>query len=186
MTTARGHATYSRLEVNRLGLWLFIISESMLFVGLLAARFAIEGFAVPAEVSQVVGLVITSVLLLSSFTAYRAETALRHGERALGLSSLRLTLILGLIFVAGVAVEWREALHALPPSTSFGTVFFTMTGLHAFHVITGLVFLGIVYGRARAGAYDGGDTWPAEAAAKYWHFVDVVWVFFYVALYLVD
>jgi cytochrome c oxidase subunit 3 len=185
MTATPERATYSRLDINRLGLWLFIISESMLFIGLLISRFALQGYAIPDEVSQVVGLVITSVLLLSSFTAYRAEIALRNGHRALGLQSLKMTLGLGAVFVLGVGVEWREALHAFPPSTGFGTVFFTMTGLHAFHVVTGLMFLAIVFGRARTGAYDDGDAWPVEAAAKYWHFVDVVWVFFYAALYLI-
>ena len=173
----------SRLRINRVGLWLFILSESMLFVGILATRFTLLGTDVHEDISQAVGLAITSILLASSYTAFRAEHAARHGDRAGVLRYTALTLLLGLVFVGGVAVEWVEAFHDFPPGTLFGTVFFTMTGIHAFHVITGLIFLAIVYGNARSGRYDT-DSWPVEACVKYWHFVDVVWVFFYPALYL--
>jgi len=175
---------YSRLEINRMGLWLFILSESMLFLGLLAARFTLQGTAIPDQLSQVIGLVITAILLISSFTAYRAETAFANGDEGRAIAALRLTLILGGVFVLGVAFEWSAALSHFPPRTGFGTVFFTMTGIHAFHVVTGLIFIAIVHARARAGSYRE-DRWPVEAAVKYWHFVDVVWVFFYPALYLI-
>ena len=172
-----------RLSINRVGLWLFFLSEAMLFAGVLATRFTLVGTHVPEEASQAIGLVITSILLASSYTAFRAEHAARRGDRDGLIRYLRLTLALGTLFVAGVAIEWVEAFDAFPPSTEFGTVFFTMTGIHAFHVLTGLLFLAIIYGNARGGAYDD-DTWPVEAGVKYWHFVDVVWVFFYPALYL--
>jgi cytochrome c oxidase subunit 3 len=60
-----------------------------------------------------------------------------------------------------------------------------MTGLHAFHVISGLVNIAIVYGRVRRNDPTTSDAWPVEASVKYWHFVDVVWIFFYPALYLI-
>ncbi len=186
----------SRLRINRVGLWLFIASESMIFAGLLAARFDILGTEVHEEVSQTVGLIITSILLLSSYTALRAEHAARHGDRTGTVRYLTATLALGTIFVAGVVIEWKEAFDAFPPDTSFGSVFFTMTGMHAFHVISGLAILALLLVNARRGAYDdpgpdgagaagqGDFAWPVEAGVKYWHFVDVVWVFFYPALYL--
>ena len=172
-----------RLSINRIGLWLFFASETMLFAGLLVTRFSLAGTDVPAGVSQSIGLVITTILLLSSYTAFRAEYAAHQGDRAGLTRYLTLTLLLGIAFVAGVTIEWIEAFEAFPPSTEFGTVFFTMTGVHAFHVLTGLLFLAIIFGKARGGAYDD-DAWPVEAGVKYWHFVDVVWVFFYPALYL--
>ena len=177
---------YSRLDINRLGLWLFILSESMLFVGLAVARFTLQHTRVDEHLNQVVGLAITTILLASSYTAYRAERAAATGDSATLRRYLAWTLGLGGVFVAGVGVEWYEALKHFPPSTGFGTVFFTMTGAHAFHVVTGLVFLGIVMGRARAGEYTNQSHFPVEAAVKYWHFVDVVWVFFYPTLYLVS
>lgn len=173
-----------RLHINRVGLWLFIVSESMLFAGLLSIRFSLLGTEVHEEVSQSVGLLITSILLASSYTAYRAEHAARTHDREGLLRYTAMTIGLGLLFFAGVAIEWTFALEDFAPDTEFGTVFFTLTGVHAFHVMTGLVFLAIVYRNARAGAYDS-DAWPVEAGVKYWHFVDVVWVFLYPALYLI-
>ncbi|MCL1594625.1 MAG: heme-copper oxidase subunit III [Actinomycetia bacterium] len=175
-----------RLGINQLGMWLFILSESMLFAGLLMVRFSLLGTEIHEEVSQVIGLLITVILLFSSYTAFSAERAAARGDLAGAKRNLLLTLGLGTVFTAGVAFEWYEALEAFPPSTTFGSVFFTMTGLHAFHVLTGLVMLAIVYRRVKRNQLSSSDTWPMEASVKYWHFVDVVWVFFYPALYLIS
>lgn len=174
----------NRLSIARFGMWLFMISESMLFVGLLAARFFLQDTFIDKDVDQIIGLVITSILLASSWSAYRAESAIAHNDRDLFRKSLVLTMVLGSVFLAGVVYEWAAALHSFPPHTGFGTIFFVMTGIHAFHVVTGLIFLAIVYRNAQRDRYDSSDYWPAEASVKYWHFVDVVWVFFYPALYL--
>jgi cytochrome c oxidase subunit 3 len=180
-----GESPRTRLRINRLGLWLFILSESVLFAGLVMVRFSILGTFTHEELSQVTGLIITVILLLSSLTAYSAERSMNEGNEVKTKRFLVYTLGLGLIFTAGVAFEWYEALEAFPPSTAFGSVFFTMTGLHAFHVITGLVIIAIVYGRVRRGDAKTTGAWPVEASVKYWHFVDVVWVFFYPVLYLI-
>jgi cytochrome c oxidase subunit 3 len=66
-----------------------------------------------------------------------------------------------------------------------GAVFYMMTGMHAFHVFTGLIFLALVWNNARKGIYSAEQHWGVEAAAVYWHFVDLVWIFFYPALYLI-
>lgn len=171
-------------HINQIGLWLFIGSEAMIFIALLAARFYLQGTHVPDEADQAIAVTITSVLLLSSITAYTAEHAYAQGNARLFVRTTWATIILGLVFLVGVGFEWREAFEAFPPSTGFGTVFFAMTGMHAFHVVTGLVFLGIVLTRGKADP--NGDSWPIEAGVKYWHFVDVVWVFFYPALYLIS
>lgn len=184
MVTATETPPLARAGSNQLGLWLFIGSETMIFIALLAARFYLQGTHVPEEANQVIALVITSILLLSSITAYTAEHAYARRDLKLFARATRGTIVLGLAFLVGVGFEWREAFEAFPPSSGFGTVFFTMTGMHAFHVVTGLVFLGIVLGRGRAEPR--GDPWPVEAGVKYWHFVDVVWVFFYPALYLIS
>ncbi len=175
-----------RLAINRLGMWFFILSESMLFAGLLLVRFSLLGTFTHEELSQVTGLFITSILLLSSFTAYRAEHSMATGDVETVKRYLLMTLGLGSVFTAGVAFEWYEALGAFPPSTLFGSVFFTMTGIHAFHVLSGLVMIAIVYQRLKRADLTASDPWPVEASVKYWHFVDVVWVFFYPALYLIN
>lgn len=176
---------FSRRYINRLGLWLFILSEATIFAALLWARFDLLGTSVSEHLNQTIGVVITSILLLSSLTAYRAETAHETGnERGLVTNTL-LTIGLGLIFLVGVGVEWSEALRAFPPNGGFGSIFFLMTGMHAFHVMTGLIMLVLLYLNARNGRLHR-EHWGPEAVVKYWHFVDVVWVFFYPAIYLIS
>jgi cytochrome c oxidase subunit 3 len=126
------------------------------------------------------------VLLLSSLTAYRAETFSSQGAQRGFRRNLLFTIGLGVLFLLGVGMEWREAFHLFPPPTGFGTIFFTMTGIHAFHVLTGLIVLAIIYGLGRRGRFSSGSYWGVEGAVKYWHFVDVAWVFIYPTLYLVS
>ncbi len=82
-----------------------------------------------------------------------------------------------------MGVEWQIAPFR-PNDSAMASIFYTMTGFHAVHVLTGLIFLVVVYRNGRRGRYTAERHWPVEAAAVYWHFVDVVWVFFYPALYL--
>jgi cytochrome c oxidase subunit 3 len=91
-----------------------------------------------------------------------------------------------LVFAVGVGLEWSEAFHFFPPSTAFGTVFFLLTGVHATHVLSGLIVLAIVWYLGRDGRFSRGNYWGVEGAVKYWHFVDVAWVFIYPTLYLVS
>jgi cytochrome c oxidase subunit 3 len=171
---------------NRLGLWLFLISDSFVFGGLLVMRMNLLGLTRP-HLNQTLGLFVTAVLLVSSFFMNRGETQMKNGDRKGFLNSTLITFILGLAFFIGVvAVEWRIAAHeGLTPSSGLdGAAFYMMTGMHAFHVLTGLIFLAVVWINGRKGLYDE-KHYPVEAAAVYWHFVDVVWIFFYPALYLV-
>lgn len=183
---AAHYVRYSRLSINRLGLWFFILSEAMIFVALLFTRFYLQGTYRPPELNQVVGLLITALLLVSSLTAYRAEVAIGANDRPVFLRFTLLTIVLGILFLIGVAFEWSEALAHFPPTTGFGTIFFTLTGMHALHVSSGIVMWVLIYRNGRQGNYSAADYWGPEAVAKYWHFVDVVWVFFYPALYLIS
>ncbi|MFA7249123.1 MAG: cytochrome c oxidase subunit 3 [Dehalococcoidia bacterium] len=175
---------WERVKINRLGLWLFIFSDAALFALFAASRFYLSGTARDPHLNQILGLGITSILLLSSASAYRAETAFAHGNTARGRGMLLVTLLLGLVFVCGVGFEWATA--EFPVHEQYGTAFYTMTGMHALHVVTGLLFLLIIWARSGDGHYSGGPAvWPVTAVIIYWHFVDVVWVFFYPTLYLV-
>ena len=174
-----------RLATNRLGLWLFIVSDSFLFGGLLVARFYLLGASQRPDVNTIVGLSVTSVLLISSFFMNRAETAMAHGDRKTFLTGTLITMVLGILFLLGVlGVEWRIAPFR-PWDGVVGSIFYTMTGFHALHVLSGVIFLSIVYRNGRRGHYSAERHWAVEAAAVYWHFVDVVWIFFYPALYLI-
>jgi cytochrome c oxidase subunit 3 len=171
---------------NRLGLWLFLVSDTFVFAGLMAMRINLLGLTRP-ELNQYLGLGVTAVLLISSFFMNRGETLLHNGDRQGFLRNTALTFVLGLGFLLGVVlVEWPSASReGLTPSSGVaGAAFYMMTGMHAFHVFTGLILLVIVWLNGRRGLYDT-KNYPVEAAAVYWHFVDVVWIFFYPALYLI-
>jgi cytochrome c oxidase subunit 3 len=172
-----------RIRINRLGLWLFFASDGLLFAVFAAARFYMNGTFRPEDLKQILGFIVTVVLLTSSLTAYRAETAIQHGNIAHGRLMLLLTILLGMGFVAGVVTEW--SLADFTPSAGFGTSYFSMTGMHSMHVITGILFLAVIYVRAGRGHFSSGYTWPVSGVVMYWHFVDVVWVFFYPTLYLI-
>lgn len=186
-----------QLKSNRLGLWLFCFSELFLFASLLAARFVLWGNQRP-ELSQELGLITTSVLLVSSYFVYRGESAMGHGDRRTFLNSYLMAAILGAVFFVGVVVmEWNifgleatvagiELFGHLKPSDGVASgIFFAMTGMHALHVLSGIIFLLIVWNNGRRGHYSTEKHWGVEACAIYWHYVDVIWVFFYPALYLI-
>lgn len=175
----------TKVTTNRLGLWLFIVSDLFLFGGLFIARFYLLGTAERPDVSQIVGLIVTSVLLVSSFFMNRGETAMAYGDQKKFSQSILVTLVLGVLFLIGVlGVEWRIAPGG-PADGAAWSLFYAMTGFHALHVLSGVIFLAIIYRNGRKGLYTQERHWPVEAAAIYWHFVDVVWIFFYPALYLI-
>jgi len=186
----------ARLRHNRLGLWLFCFSEIFLFGALLSARFVLWGNTRP-DLSQVLGLLTTSILLLSSFFMNRAESAIAHDDRRTFSSGLLATAFLGTLFFIGVVfmewnifglnlelfgVEWFG--HLKPGDGAFGGVFFAMTGMHALHVVSGIILILVVWYNGRKGHFSSEQHWGVEACAIYWHYVDVIWVFFYPALYL--
>jgi cytochrome c oxidase subunit 3 len=173
-----------KLGTNRFGLWLFLLSDSFVFGGLLVARFFLLGGTRP-DLNQLLGLGVTSVLLISSFFMNRAETHMERGDRRGFLTGTFMTMLLGLGFLAGVVgVEWRLAPFG-PADGTQGAVFYMMTGMHAFHVMTGVILLAVIFRNGLRGLYSPEKHWAVEAAAVYWHFVDVVWIFFYPALYLI-
>jgi cytochrome c oxidase subunit 3 len=170
-------------DSNRLGLWLFIISDAFVFIGLLVSRFYLFGGERP-ELNQILGAIVTLVLLTSSFFMYRADIAIKYGNVKGFTRNILVTIILGVLFLVGVVgLEWPTAPFS-PGDNAMASIFFTMTGMHALHVLTGVIFLTIVYRNGKKGLYSKQRHFPVEAAAIYWHFVDVVWVFFYPALYL--
>lgn len=179
---------HQRLRMNRLGFWLFIISEAFLFSGILVARVVLlrdDNGATRPELDQALGLLITAILLISSFAVNLGELAIANGNRSLFQKAYGAAILMGLVFVVGVGYEWTVAAHFSPSDHIEGGMFFFMTGIHTIHVITGIVFLAVIFFNGRRGQYSKSDHWAVEASAVYWHFVDVVWVFFYVALYLI-
>ncbi len=141
-------------------MWLFLLSDTFVFAGLMTMRINLLGLTRP-PLNQLLGLAVTAVLLLSSFFMNRGETAMAHGDKKAFMTNTLITFILGLGFLLGVVlVEWRlaaeEGLVASfgnPAAGPLGAVFYMMTGMHAFHVLTGLIFLVVVWNNARKNVY---------------------------------
>jgi cytochrome c oxidase subunit 3 len=187
----------------RYGMIMFIASEVMFFVAWFWAFFDASLFAdEAAQVARVaytggqwppVGIQVldplhlplfnTVTLLLSGTTVTWAHHALLEGDRKGLIWGLFLTVVLGIIFTAVQAIEYIDAPFAFKDSI-YGSTFFMATGFHGFHVLVGTIFLIICLLRAMQGHFTEKQHFGFEAAAWYWHFVDVVWLFLFVAIYI--
>ncbi|MBK1696719.1 cytochrome c oxidase subunit 3 [Rhodovibrio salinarum] len=178
----------------RYGMLLFIASEVMFFAAFFWAYFngalfptdAISGTWPPPEIHTFDAFSIpflnTLILLLSGCTVTWAHHALREGDRSGMLRGLALTVFLGMIFTSLQAYEYAHA-HFGFGGDIYSSVFYMATGFHGFHVIIGTIFLLVCFFRARAGHFTPESHFGFEAAAWYWHFVDVVWLFLFSAVY---
>ncbi|GMQ78799.1 MAG: heme-copper oxidase subunit III [Anaerolineae bacterium] len=179
-----------RTRRNRLGLWLFLFSEIFLFGALLAARFYLWGNTRP-DLDQGTGLLATSILLLSSGFMALGEAGIGYDDRKTFLRSLLVTAVLGTLFlVVVVGLEWNifgiEGFGELKLTDGiYGAIFYVMTGFHALHVLSGVILILLVWNNGRKGHFSEDRHWGVEGAAVYWHYVDVVWIFLYPALYLI-
>jgi cytochrome c oxidase subunit III len=194
----------------RYGMILFIASEVMFFVGWFWAFFDFSLFPVPMQVTdgtveiltgaaaatptfpaggiEVINafelpLLNTLILLLSGTTVTWAHHALLHGDREGLKKGLWLTIILGAIFSAIQAYEYAHAPFGFG-GTNYSSGFFMATGFHGFHVLVGTIFLAVCLARTYKGDFTPRQHFGFEAAAWYWHFVDVVWLFLFVSIYV--
>ncbi|MBA2920797.1 cytochrome c oxidase subunit 3 [Sphingomonas sp. MAH-20] len=190
----------------RYGMILFIASEVMFFVGWFWAWFDFSLFPVPMVVQDGVAtitegvaqwppkglevidpfalpLLNTMILLCSGTTVTWAHHSLIHGDRDGLKKGLWLTVILGLVFTS---IQAYEYVHAPFPfkGLNYGAAFFMATGFHGFHVIIGTIFLIVCLIRAYRGDFTPRQHFGFEAAAWYWHFVDVVWLFLFISIYV--
>ena len=177
----------------RLGVWLFLASEVMLFGALFSTyvllRTGADTWPSGAQILNVpLATLNTFVLIGSSVTMVVSWAALQMKNFARFRLFLGLTLLCGLIFLIAKGFEYHEHIvHAeLPSHSTFFAIYFVMTGLHALHVVGGLIVNGYLWG-------PGAKMWhtdPArftnriEVAGLYWHFVDLVWIFLFPTLYL--
>ena len=181
------------LTSPKLGIWLFLASEVMLF-GSLFSAYALLRSGAPSWPDQSAVLSVpfatlnTVILISSSITMVLAWVAARAGELPRFRLYMGLTLLLGAGFMVVKAIEYADKFsHGLLPSTNnFLGLYFTMTGVHAIHVLAGMVVNAYLLGPG-AGMFRT-DTLRfanrVEIAGIYWHFVDVVWIFLFPVLYL--
>jgi cytochrome c oxidase subunit III len=182
---------------HRYGMILFIASEVMFFVAWFWAFFAAALFPSTAEAVGgqwppvgiepldpfVYPLLNTLILLLSGTTVTWAHHALIHGDREGFKQGLWLTIILGMLFSALQAYEYSHATFGFAGNI-YGATFYMATGFHGFHVIVGTIFLAVCLWRAYLGDFTPKQHFGFEAAAWYWHFVDVVWLFLFLTIYI--
>lgn len=179
---------------QKLMMWVFIITDGLLFAGLLAGygfvRLASPNWPNRAEVFhlQMIGF-MTFLLISSSATMASAVAAARRREHRAVRRFLLLTIAGGLGFLGMQAYEWTTligegaSLSSNPWGVAaFGASFFAITGFHGSHVLTGVLILAIVAWRSARGL---ATSLGVEVAGLYWHFVDLVWVFIFTLFYLV-
>lgn len=172
---------------------IFLASEAQFFLALILAFFFLRVEADPARLTGGDLLdtgragVFTILLVLSSGTYVLAERAHRRGNRRGLRLWLAATLLLGLLFLANQALEyrglWGDGITF--ESNLFGTQFYTLTGLHFLHVSAGAVMLAILLGFALFGQEHEPGNGAMQPIGYYWHFVDVVWVILFTVVYLV-
>jgi cytochrome c oxidase subunit 3 len=180
---------------KKLGMWLFLVSDSLTFASLLIAysylRIA-NDWPRPFEFSPAIifSSVMTLVLLSSSLTMVLGVAAAHAGNRTRAAKQIFLTALGGIVFVALHLTEWSHLIEqGVTPFSNpwgaplFGGTFFLITGLHMTHVVIGIVYLGIIGIGFRRGRFDSEDV---EVAGLYWHFVDLVWMFVFPLLYLLS
>ena len=195
--TAGLHTPVVRLGL-RYGMILFIASEVMFFVAFFWAYFhfalypehvsgAAEAIWPPKGIYTFdpwhLPFLNTLILLLSGCTVTWAHHGLLHNDRRALVTGLALTVGLGVIFTALQVWEYTMAPFPFSGGGVYPSVFFLATGFHGFHVIVGTIFLAVCLVRAMRGSFTAEKHFGFEAAAWYWHFVDVVWLFLFVSIY---
>ncbi|MGQ4554803.1 cbb3-type cytochrome c oxidase subunit I [Halobellus sp. GM3] len=181
---------FDGVENGKLGMWIFLASDVVLFGGFVGAYVFTRVAAgwvgwQPVPEDPIPGLVNTYILLASSFTVVLALVAAQKEHRWGLLASLTATFVLGIGFLGNKALEWQHLFHegVDPTATVQASTFFLTTGLHAAHVIAGLLGALYLLGRSIGGAYLT-DHRPVEYFGLYWHFVDIVWLFLFPLFYI--
>nr|WNH21703.1 cytochrome c oxidase subunit III [Aulostomus maculatus] len=192
--TYLGHHTPPVQKGLRYGMILFITSEVFFFLGFfwafyhssLAPTPELGGAWPPTGISPLdpmeVPLLNTAVLLASGVTVTWAHHSLIEQNRRQAIHALALTILLGFYFTFLQALEYHEAPFTIADGV-YGSTFFVATGFHGLHVIIGSTFLAICLYRQIKYHFTSQHHFGFEAAAWYWHFVDVVWLFLYASIY---
>lgn len=188
---------------SKIGMWLFIFTELLLFAGLFIV-YSVYRYKNPVafnlaaqELSTFFGTMNTVILLISSMTVAMSVTAIQKGDRKITIILLSITILLALAFLVNKYFEWGAKIeHGLSPGTEslqelghgdtlfFGLYFF-MTGLHAFHIIVGIIILAVVLFKVRANRITSDNYVFLENGGLYWHLVDVIWIFLFPLFYLI-
>jgi cytochrome c oxidase subunit III len=194
-------------EAATLGMWVFLATEIMFFGGLFMAYILYrtwypDGFRLGShELDIALGGTNTAVLIGSSLTMALAVHAAQAGKgRYVQVAFLLLTIVLGSVFLGIKVVEYASKFeHHLVPGAQFHfdspiayqvemffSLYFAMTGLHALHMIIGVALMAVIAVMAWRGRFDARYNSPLEVSGLYWHFVDIIWIFLFPLLYLIE
>jgi cytochrome c oxidase subunit III len=189
---------------SRLGMWIFIFTELLLFGGLFLvyavyrSMYSEQFHEAALELNAFVGTLNTIVLLVSSMTIAMAITAIQKGNRKLSMLLISLTLLLAFGFLVNKYFEWGHKFHlGLYPGSDimlqlehghilFYGLYFFMTGLHALHIIIGGVLLAVCLFKVKSGSINPDDNVLLVNSGLYWHLVDLIWIFLFPLLYLIS
>ncbi|HLO26972.1 MAG TPA: cytochrome c oxidase subunit 3 family protein [Geobacteraceae bacterium] len=197
------HAIHKDYAGAKLGMWLFLFTEMLLFGGLFLlyatylARYPQEFGAAGREMHLLFGTANTVILITSSLLAAMAVTAIQRDERHTTLLLLGGTIICAVVFLVNKYFEWSDEIGrgfypgsplfaTAPPGESvYFSLYYLTTGLHGLHVLVGATLLSVVALRVRRGTVHAGDYVWLENGALYWHLVDLVWIFIFPLYYLI-
>ncbi|MBV9747570.1 MAG: cytochrome c oxidase subunit 3 [Acetobacteraceae bacterium] len=191
-------------EAAQLGMWTFLATEVLFFGGLILSYcayrygYAADFAAAGRHTKIAIGTANTAILLTSSFLVAWAVAAAKVGLGGASAALLAAAALLGIVFLGLKGWEYSEELaeHLVPaldfrfdPAHLHGALmfflfYFVATGLHALHVMIGIVVLLVIARKARRGAYSAHYHAPITVAGLYWHFVDMVWIFLFALIYL--
>jgi len=188
---------------SKTGMWLFLFTEMLLF-GWLFIVYSVYRFMNPVafhlaanELSVFIGTINTIILLISSTTIAMSITAIQKKNRKLALILLIITILLGLAFLVNKYFEWGEHIkeHIYPGSSIlalrghgdvlFYGLYFFMTGLHALHIIIGLIFIIVIAVSITRNRINSENYVLLENSGLYWHLVDLIWIFLFPLFYLI-
>jgi heme/copper-type cytochrome/quinol oxidase subunit 3 len=183
--------TTTGIPHDKMGMWVFLCSEVMFFTGLIGSyivlRFATPLWPVPGTVLNIpLTAFNTFILICSSVTMVQALAAVQRGDLRKTKLFLCLTVLGGAFFLSIQAIEYWKLLHENfnPHVSLFGSIFFTTTGFHGFHVLCGVICMAFVTGKALLGRYTQASHLGIETIGLYWHFVDLVWIVLFTIIYL--
>ncbi|WP_071518565.1 heme-copper oxidase subunit III [Geitlerinema sp. PCC 9228] len=188
-TAETGHEEHGDHRI--FGLILFLVAESMIFLGLFVAYLTFKAVnpewppGGTPEIDLLLPGINTVILISSSFVIHKGDTAIK---RQSNVSQLRLwfgvTALMGIVFLGGQVYEYFSNDFGLTDNL-FTSTFYVLTGFHGLHVLFGLLLIGGVLVRSlKSGHYNSESHFGVEAAEIYWHFVDVIWIILFILLYL--
>lgn len=202
---AEGHGHVHRDDVGaKMGMWLFLFTEVLLFGGMFLVyavyRFQYQDqFHIAAmELNTTIGTINTIILLTSSLTVALSITALQKGNKFLTVLMLSTTIFFALLFMVNKYFEWASKFsHGIYPGSEellakqngeilFFGLYFVMTGLHALHVIIGVIVLAVILGFVIRDKITSDNFVKLENSGLYWHLVDLIWIFLFPLFYLIQ